>query len=64
MIKYVCSDTEYGPGQMTIAYTAQEAFEEYKNYWDSNVNIEDVYIYRIDTELKGKAQYVFETVGT
>jgi hypothetical protein len=64
MIKYLCSDCEDGTGQMILADTPQEAFEEYKAYWDDNADIEDLYIYGIDCQLKGKANYTFEPVGT
>jgi hypothetical protein len=64
MIKYLCSDTEDSTGQMVLASTPQEAFEEYKAYWDSDANVEDLYFYRITTELKGEAFYTFTEVGT
>ena len=62
MIKYLCSDCENGAGNMVLADTPQDAFEEYKAYWRHDAQIEDMYIYRITAELKGKAMYTFEEV--
>lgn len=60
MIKYLCSDCEDGTGNMYLTNSPQEAFEEYKAYFDDNANLEDLYIYRIDCELKGKVSYTFK----
>ncbi len=64
MIKYLCSDCEDGTGNMYLADTPQEAFEEYKAYFDDTANIEDVYIFKLDYQLEGKAEYTFKPVGT
>jgi len=64
MAKYIVSDTNNGTGNFMIADSPEEAFTEYREYYDDSVNIEDLFIYRIDCELKGKALYTFEEVGT
>jgi len=65
MIKYLCSDSDNGAGNMMLGDTPQEAFEEYKAYYDSEANVEDMYIYHINCQLQGKTQYTFEpVVGT
>jgi len=64
MIKYLCSDTDNNVGNMVIAPTPEEAFEEYRAYHDNDADINDLYFYRITAELKGKVLYTFEEVGT
>jgi len=62
MIKYLCSDTDCGTGQTMLGDTPEKAFEEYVAYYNQEARIEDLYIYRITAELKGKALYTFEEI--
>jgi len=65
MIKYLCSDCEDGSGQMILAKTPEEAFIEYKEYYDSSATFDEVYIYKITQQLQGVEKYEFtEVVGT
>ncbi len=64
MAKYIVCDTNEGTGNFMLADSPEEAFIEYRQYFDDAANIEELYIYRIDCELKGKALYTFEPVGT
>jgi hypothetical protein len=64
MNKYVCSNVDNGTGDMIIANSPEEAFNEYREYFDLSVSLEDVYIYRLSNQLQGTVSYSFTEVGT
>ncbi len=64
MIKYICSDVDDGAGNMMIANSPEEAFSEYREYFDLSACLEDVYIYRLSRKLEGTITYSFTEAGT
>jgi hypothetical protein len=65
MIKYLCTDCEDGTGNMMLDTTPEGAFIEYKAYFDNSATFDDVYIFKITSQLQGVEKYEFtEVVGT